>query len=199
MTTKTLIYGSMKLFILISTFLIILSSCDIIDAITDIFNGEDDDIITVDPGYNLIGTQVIGSTGGEINLDSIIVNIPSGAFGENNEISISVGEENDGFDEYGISSLYQISGLPSTINKPIRLSIKYHGTLEGDTLIAIGEMHYATSLDSTLYSYETYNASDSSGYLVYDLPVYSSLARLAEPENITIFSHKQNLIAIGGI
>lgn len=188
MTIRAFNYHFVKLFVLISIFTLILSSCDIVDSI---FGSGDEDVNgTVDPGYNLIGTQVIGSTGGEINLDSIIVNVPSGAFDENTEISIYVGENNDGFDEYGISSLYQISGLPGTINKPIRLSIKYHGTLEGDTLVAIGEMHHATSLDSTLYSYHTENASDSSGYLVYYLPVDKyylpvdkSLAKLALPED----------------
>lgn len=196
MVTKVITYRSVKLFIIISTFLLILSSCDIIDSI---FGSGDDDVNgTVGPGYGLIGTQVIGSTGGEINLDSIIVNVPSGAFDENTEISISVGEDNDGFDEYGISSLYQISGLPSTINKPVRIGIKYKGTLEGDTLIAIGKLKRSTSLDSTLYSYHTDNASDSSGYLVYQLPVYSSVAKLAQPEGIMLNSSNLNIIAIGG-
>lgn len=195
MTPKALTYRFIKLFVLISTFLLVLSSCDIIDSI---FGSEDDDVNgTVGPGYGLIGTQVIGSTGGEINLDSIIVNVPSGAFDENTEISISVGEDNDGFDEYGISSLYQISGLPSTINKPVRISIKYHGTLEGDTLVALGEMQYSTSLDSSLYSYQAENASDSSGYLVYDLPAYSSLARSTQPLGIYSNSGTKNIIALG--
>ena len=162
----------------------------------EIFGSGDEDNNTINLGYNLLGTQVIGSTGGEINLDSIIVSVPSGTFDENNEISIYVGEENDGFDEYGISALYQISGLPSTIYKPIRLSIKYHGTLEGDTLVAIGTMQYATSLDSSLYSYHTDSASDSSGYLVYDLPAYSSLAKLAHPED-GILSTLINIMGLG--
>ena len=88
--------------------------------------------------------------------------------------------EKDGFDEYGNSSLYQIDGLPNTINKPIRLSIKHNGNIEGDTLVAIGTMGYAVSLDSSLYSYHTESASDSSGYLIYDLPAYSSLAKMSE-------------------
>lgn len=196
MVTKIFAYRSVRLFVLFSIFLLILSSCDIVDAITDIFNGEDDDIITVDPGYNLIGTQVIGSTGGEINLDSIIVNVPSGAFNENTEISIYVGEENDIFGEYGNSALYQISGLPGTINKSIRISIKYYGTLEGDTLIAIGGMQHSTSLDSSIYFYYTENASDSSGYLVYDLPVYSNLAKSNYIKDINLNSSTKKFIAL---
>jgi len=136
-----------------------------------------------DPGYILLDSQVIGPTGGEINLDSIIVNIPNGAFNENTELSVYVGEENDGFDEYANSSLFQISGLPNTINKPIKLNLKYNGIIKGDTLVAIGEMKHVVSLDSTLFSYIANNASDSSGYLVYELPGYANVAKLASSKN----------------
>jgi hypothetical protein len=174
MFIKVLTYRFIKLFVFISVIVIIMISCKL---------GEDNLNNIGTTGYNLIGTQVIGPAGGEINLDSIIVKVPSNAFDENTELNIYVGVENDGFDEYGSSALYQIDGLPSAINKPIRLSIKYHGTIEGDTLVAIGEMGYAVSLDSSLYSYHTENASDSAGYLVYDLPAYSSLAKSTKPED----------------
>ena len=190
MITKSLSFRLSFLFFIISTTLLFISSCKI---------GEDDNTTTIagEDGYIPIGSQVIGPSGGEINLDSIIVKVPSGAFNENNELNIYVGEENDGFNEYGISSLYQIGGLPSTINKPIRLSIKYHGTIEGDTLVAIGEMGYATSLDSSLYSYHTESASDSAGYLIYDLPANSELGKLAQPKDI-IDNTINNFIALGG-
>lgn len=42
MATKVFAYRSIKLFVLISIFLIIFSSCDIVDAITDVFNGGSD-------------------------------------------------------------------------------------------------------------------------------------------------------------
>lgn len=46
MTTKTRAHLFIKLFVLISTFLIVLSSCDIIDLITDEFKGNDDELDT---------------------------------------------------------------------------------------------------------------------------------------------------------
>ena len=188
------IYSYIRKYLILFTILLLFSGCDIIDSI---FGSGDDDVNgTVGPGYGLIGTQVIGSTGGEINLDSIIVKVPDGAFDESNEISISVGEENDGFDEYGISSLYQLSGLPNTLNKPIKISIKYRGTLVGDTLIAIGEMAYSVSLDSLLYSYHSDSASDSSGYLVYNMPTYSGLARLEKSDYVLPTSITKVLIAV---
>ena len=197
MTTKPFSFRIFSLFLTISSIIFIISSCDL---------GDNNPIYAGTTGYNLIGTQVIGPAGGEINLDSIIVKVPSGAFNENNEINIYVGVEKDGFDEYGNTALYQIDGLPSTINKPIRLNIKYNGTNEGDTLVAIGEMMYATSLDSSLYSYHTESASDSAGYLVYDLPGYSSLAKISESGNTTLdgalniiglFGYKEKLSSKG--
>jgi len=160
----------LKLLVLLLTSVFILSTCKLSETET---NNQ-----PVDSGFYLIGTQVIGSAGGEINLDSIIVKVPSGAFDENNEINIYVSEENDGFDEYGSSALYQLDGLPSTINKPIKFSLQYHGTIEGDTLVAIGEMGYAVSLDSSLFAYHTESATDSAGYLVYELRTNSNLAKM---------------------
>ena len=173
MFVKAIPHRFKNLIVFLSVTVLIITSCKV---------GEKDDNSTIigEEGYYHIGSEVIGPAGGEINLDSIIVTIPSNTFDDNTEINIFVGEENDGFDEYASSSLYQIGGLPSTINKPIKLSLKYHGTLEGDNLVAIGKMGYAVSLESYLYSYHAESATDSAGYLVYELPAYSSLAKLTE-------------------
>jgi len=184
-----------KLLVFVSAFLLILSSCDIVDSI---FGSGDDDVN--DPGGNgtiPISTLVIGPSGGDITLDSIIVNIPANAFNEDNEISVSVEDGTVEFDEYTNSELYQIEGLPNAINKPIRFNIKYRKTIEGDPLVSIGHMKYATSLDSTLYSYHTDDASDSSGYLVYNLPVYSNLAKISQ-EKLGVADDAMKLIALFG-
>jgi len=197
MITKSFTFRLLFLLLTIPSIIFIISSCDL---------GDDNQYYAGTTGYNIIGTQVIGSAGGEINLDSIIVKVPNGAFNEDNELNIYVGIEKDGFEEYGNTALYQIDGLPSTVNKPIRLNIKYNGTNEGDTLVAIGEMGIATSLDSSLVSYHTESASDSAGYLVYDLPSYSSLAKISESDNATLegalniiglFGYKEKLSSKG--
>lgn len=188
MITNFFSFRLLSIFLTINSIIFIIAGCDL---------GDDNKYIQVTSGFDLIGTEIIGSTGGEINLDSIIVKIPDGAFDENTELNIYVGMDKDGFDEYGNSSLYQINGLPKTINKPIRLSIKHNGTLEGDTLVAVGEMKYATSLDSSLYSYHTESASDSAGYLIYDLPAYSSLAKISELDN-NIIDGAMNIIGLFG-
>ena len=62
---------SRSLLLLFLALVFLLSSCDIIDTII----GGDEDSINIDDNYTLIGSQSIGSMGGEINLDSIIVEI----------------------------------------------------------------------------------------------------------------------------
>ncbi len=161
--------------VFIFSIVLIFSGCSLIDDFID-------DLKKEDP----TATKVIGPAGGEINFEGIIINVPENAFSEDNEISISVLDGGDEFGDYGISSLYQVSGWPASINQTIRIKIKYTGTLEGDSLIALGEMKYSVSLDSTLYSYHSESASDSSGYLVYELPIYSSPMKSSQMKSSTL-------------
>jgi len=110
-------------------------------------------------------------------LDNLEIFVPSDAFNEDNQINISNEDGSDEFGEFANSGLYQISGLPETITKPIRIIIKYNGTLTGDPLIAIGEMLYVTSLDSMLYSFHAETAIDSSGYLIFEISPNSNLIK----------------------
>ena len=165
------IFNSSKPILIISVTILFFNTCDILNP--------DDENDPPGDGSTTIGTLVIGPGGGEINLDSIIVKVPANAFNEENEITVSVEDGTVEFGEYANSALFQVSGLPGTINKPIRLSIKYNGAIEVDTLIALGELQFATSLDSLLYSYQVEDAVDSSGYLMYDLPAYSNIAKIS--------------------
>ena len=119
-------------------------------------------------------TKIIGTAGGEIDYNGIILSFPEGTFTEDNEITVNLLDETLEFGEYAASALYNVDGLPESINQPIRIKIKYTKSLEGDPLIAVGERKHAVSLDSTLFSYHSESALDSAGYLVYSLPVYSN-------------------------
>lgn len=170
--------------------LLLLFSCDL-------FNPDDDD----DPAEvsdSFLGSKTIGSGGGELDLDSIRVIVPSNAFSEDNTISISVADEVEGISEYGISTMYQLNGLPDAIGAPIQLRLKYHGAIEGDTLIAIGEILYATTEDSLLNSFYTDGASDSSGFLLYELPARSKLGKGAAPYQTQSGGSPLYFIALGG-
>lgn len=157
-----LIKKSLQQVAFIFSIVLIFSGCNLIDDFIDDFKKEDP-----------TATKVIGPAGGEINFEGIIIQIPENAFSGDNEVSIIVLENSSEFDGHSASSLFQVSGMPNSTSKPIRIKIKYNGTLEGEPLIALGEMKYSVSLDSTLHSYHTEKAVDSSGYLIFDLPAYS--------------------------
>lgn len=128
-----------------------------------------DDLIKEDP----ISTKTIGPAGGELDFNGLIISIPKDAFTGDNNVSITEASGTDEFGDNAASSLFVIDGLPSSTSKTIKIKIQYNGTIEGDTLIGIGEMRYAVSRDSTLMTYRTEKAIDSSGYLVYDILPYN--------------------------
>ena len=66
--------------------------------------------------------------------------------------------------------LFRIEGLPSDIQKPISIALKYQGSLSNKCFIAIGEDVFVKSLGITNTSYCLLSASDSSGYLITNLP-----------------------------
>ena len=170
--------------------LLTISSCDLLDP------KEDETPAEVDNDH--LATEVIGPAGGEIDLDSLMITIPANAFSEDNELSIYVDPDNDGFGEYGISATYKITGLPTTINSPLRFKIRYHGTIEGDTLVALGEMQFSTTDDDYVSSYHTDRASGSAGYVIYDLPVYSNLKTSAGANAKNSYAYPIYILILGG-
>jgi len=148
--------------VLMLIIVVLLSTCDTV-------NPEDGNGDNGGEFDDPIGTETIGSAGGEINLDSIIVKIPPNALDNDYEINIYAEDGSGELAGYSNSSLYKIRGLPNSINAPIILNIKYHDELDGDPMALVGELAYAVSLDSLLHSYRAIEAVDSSGYLVIEL------------------------------
>jgi hypothetical protein len=178
------------LFVTLLAFFLFIPSCDLFEPKEEDVPEETDD--------NLLGTIVIGPAGGELDLDSLVVTVPSNAFNEDTELSVFVNTEDAGFDDYGLSPTYQISGLPNTLHEAIRFKIKYNGTIEGDTLVAIGEKQYATTYDELLTSYYTESATGSSGYLIYDLPANSHLKVGGESKTNKSDAYTLYMLIIGG-
>ena len=152
----------LQITVLLIVIIVIVPGCDPIRSFID-------DLIKEDP----ISTKTIGPAGGELDFNGLIISIPRDAFTGENNVSITETSGTDEFGDNAASSLYLIDGMPSNTKKTIKIKVEYSGTIEGDTLIAIGEMMYAVSRDSTLMSYRTEKAVDSSGYLVYDLQPYN--------------------------
>lgn len=145
-------------------------------------------------------TGTIGSSGGLIITDNLEILISQGTFKTSQEIKISASTEDNLFGSNAISDFVELDGLPTEILKPIKVKIKYNGTLSENPFIAVGEHNYVKSLDDETTAYHLMPASDSSGYLVASLPVAinntlgkKSVNNLTNSDNLAI-----NLGAIVG-
>jgi len=110
-------------------------------------------------------TKTIGNTGGAIELDSFAIFIPSGAFSEDVSLELSVVKDPVPYPQPAVTSLYKLKGLPVQFDKPIRLSLKYKGTLQDDYYIAHGYEETLPFTDTTFFSYHLLDCLDSAGYL----------------------------------
>jgi hypothetical protein len=142
MTRKVLAYRFIKLFLIIPTFFLILSSCDIIDAIADVFNGEDED------NDIIISSTTVGTDGGVIKSDELTLTIPAGAFSQSADINIYSSSFTDGSIDDIATKVYKIEGLPDQYSKPIDVSIKHNGNISEQSYLVVQEESYIPSLDS---------------------------------------------------
>ena len=110
-------------------------------------------------------TKTIGSDGGTIALDSIIITIPAGAFGEDHSLKLSWESNPVSHPKPAVTSVFMLDGMPRKYSKPIQLSLKYNGELHDESYIARGYEKTFPYMDTTMFIYELINCQDSSGYL----------------------------------
>jgi len=114
-------------------------------------------------------TKTIGSEGGTIALDSIIVTIPVGAFNTNYDLSLAVDSNPVEHPHPTATGIYKFKGFPDWFSKPIKISIKHNGSINGDSYIGHGHDHYLADSDTTFFSYDLIHCKDSAGYLTGNL------------------------------
>lgn len=193
MTTKALTYRSVKIFILISTFLLILTSCDIVDAIADVSKGEDDDITDA-----LINSTTVGTDGGIINADELTLTIPAGAFSQAVDINIYASSVTDGSIDDIATKVYKIEGLPDQYFKPIDVRIKHNGTINEQTYLILQEETYIPSLDSISASNIYFDAVVVGDSIKSQLPAIPAMtADLAKVASVVdTWNKEQKLMAL---
>lgn len=113
-----------------------------------------------------IASETIGSEGGTIEAEGFSLNIPENAFDTSHEVSVYADPEDNSFGDDRVTELFTIEGLPETYNKPLRLTLKYDGSLNGDTYTAYGRFSGDFMSADSLPTYIFLNTQDSSGYLV---------------------------------
>ena len=110
-------------------------------------------------------SKTIGSDGGTIALDSIIITIPAGAFGEDHSLKLSWESNPVSHPKPAVTSVFMLDGMPRKYSKPIQLSLKYNGELHDESYISRGYEKTFPYMDTTMFIYELINCQDSSGYL----------------------------------
>ncbi|MBN1756444.1 hypothetical protein JW877_09565 [bacterium] len=154
-----------------------------------------------EPDYELVAEGTIGSAGGILSADSIVIEVPPAAFSEDHHLEIYASTTDKPFGNYVNSSVYRIEGIPDDFAISIGIRVKYHSALSGDTLAAIGQNMYAPSLDDTTTGYYAPAAVDSSGYLVFEYEatspgvknnVVTSIKAILPP--VKVFGIKEHIV-----
>lgn len=117
-----------------------------------------------------IGKGTIGPEGGTVTGESVEVIIPAGAFDESYEIRILSNDRDTIFSSQALTSTFKVTGLPLAANKKIQIRFPFSGQVDGDTLVAIGQYGYATSLDSTQWVYHGQEANLNNGFVEFEYP-----------------------------
>jgi hypothetical protein len=128
-----------------------------------------------------LATATIGPAGGTLFTDDFILTVPEGAFGATTELELRLATEDEPYTSSAVTDMYRVDGLPSAYQGALRLALRYEGELSGDSYIAIGQETMVHSLGDLATSYAIFEATDSSGFLVYDLALpeaYTSSTRL---------------------
>jgi hypothetical protein len=115
--------------------------------------------------YNLIASQVIGSEGGRIISNDVIVEIPQYALNSSITIELYSSSTDNPYGENGNSAVFWLKGLPDPMTGTIRLSLRYKGSLSDQSFICFGNYVIATSGVDSTWSELLLPATDSSGFL----------------------------------
>ncbi len=128
--------------------------------------------------YSLVSSTSIGSGGGALETEDITIEIPSGILEQTTEMRLYSSETEKPFAENGVSQAYKLEGLPEDFDGDLHISLRYEETLNEESFIAMGEKYYCAEENDTGIAYSLFEASDSSGHLVGDVPIVSPDARI---------------------
>ena len=114
----------------------------------------------------ILASATIGPDGGELKTDEFSLTVPVGSFKSDIEISLSITEGFDFFDENAVSKAFIIKGIPSDFSSTLRMAIKYTGPLSDSSYIALTSTKDEFFLHDSIYDFKLFSVKDSSGFLV---------------------------------
>ncbi len=130
-------------------------------------------------------TQTIDASGGTIETEDFKLEVPPGAFGNGVELKLFEVNNNTA-DANSVTKAYQLKGLPDEITKPIKLGVKYSGTLKNESFIRVKQKFLFEETGDTINTSNLIPAIDSSGFIWTSLPLRSS-NRLSKENSINFF------------
>jgi hypothetical protein len=125
-----------------------------------------------------IAIAQIGPAGGRLETEDFILEIPPGSFNSNETLTLTEPTDEDPFSEERVTKQFSVEGLPDDYTKPLKMILKYNGSLSDESFILIGEEGMNAGDGQSEIIYDFIPAQDSSGYLLCDLPL--------NPEDTTI-------------
>ena len=119
---------------------------------------------------HLILTDTIGVEGGVIGNEDITLAVPPGLVDEDVTVKLYKMTNDFMFDSSRCTETYTLKGIPAEPDEPIKIYLKYQGSLTNRSYIAIGRMVEMEEYDSSVVFYDLMSADDSSGYLMAEYP-----------------------------
>jgi len=127
--------------------------------------------------------ETIGSDGGIIEIDSLSITIPVGAFSNNQILELSISDQQHPFAQQEVTELFQIKGIPADFTEPLTLALKYEGDLTEESYIAFGLEQIPETQDIAGISFDLLECIDSAGFLTGNLMPFGQNSHIKTIQN----------------
>lgn len=123
-----------------------------------------------DDQYTLEASQTVGSEGGTISTADFSLIIPAGAFTSNATLKLYACSNDKPFGDRSATRTFKLEGIPDEYSQPMKLCMKYTGTISNQGYVAAGGMATHPGSDELKPTFTLFPAIDSSGHLCAELP-----------------------------
>lgn len=149
------------------------------------------------PQDQSLAEKTIGSGGGILETEDFKLEISAGTLTEETILKLYQDNDENPYPNNSLTKRYLIEGFPADYKNPIKIKIKYTGSLGTNNYIAFGEKVFISSMAKEDYSDKLIPAADSSGFLKATIPLPDNESQLRK-----IYYTKQNTgwkIKFGGV
>jgi hypothetical protein len=128
----------------------------------------------------LLASATIGSDGGTVETEELVLTVPAGAFTSDTELKVYKSSDENPFSKDAVSSILRVDGLPDAWSQTLQIKIKYKGNLSGERFIAVGEDAFMLSAGETATAFSLLEAETTNGYLTIDLAAPSGSQTISQ-------------------